>query len=89
MQVLIEAQGQEVERTAEDGTPADELVTSATVTFEPGEGITRIALRVRGRVPRIDAAGFQEAAEDAKEYCPVSKALAAVPEITLEAELTG
>ena len=74
---------------AEGGTPADELKTSATVTFQPGEGITRIALRVRGRVPGIDDAGFQEAAEDAKENCPVSKALAAVPEITLVAELAG
>jgi len=74
---------------AEGGTPADELKTSATVTFQPGEGITKIALRVRGRVPGIDDAGFQEAAEDAKENCPVSKALAAVPEITLVAELAG
>jgi osmotically inducible protein OsmC len=74
---------------AEGGTPADELKTSATVTFQPGEGITRIALRVRGRVPGIDAAGFKEAAEDAKENCPVSKALAAVPEITLDAGLAG
>ena len=74
---------------AEGGTPADELKTSATVTFQPGEGITKIALRVRGRVPGIDAAGFQEAAEDAKVNCPVSKALAAVPEITLVAELAG
>ena len=74
---------------AEGGTPADELKTSATVTFQPGEGITKIALRVRGRVPGIDADGFQKAAEDAKENCPVSKALAAVPEITLVAELAG
>ena len=69
------------------GTPADELKTSATVTFQPGEGITRIALTVRGRVPGIDAPTFQEQAEAAKENCPVSQALAAVPEITLEAEL--
>ena len=73
---------------AEGGTPADELKTSATVTFQPGEGITKIALRVRGRVPGIDAAGFQEAARDARENCPVSKALAGVPEISLEARLT-
>ena len=33
--------------------------------------------------------GFREAAQTAKENCPVSKALAAVPEITLEAELAG
>ena len=71
---------------AEAGTPADELKTSATVTFQPGEGITRIALTVRGRVPGIDEVSFREAAEAAKEGCPVSKALAAVPEITLAVE---
>ena len=72
---------------AEAGTPADELRTSATVTFQPGEGITKIALTVRGRVPGIDAPTFREQAEAAKQNCPVSQALAAVPEITLEAEL--
>jgi osmotically inducible protein OsmC len=39
-------------------------------------------------VPGIDAARFEEAAQGAKENCPVSKALASVPEITLEARLT-
>jgi osmotically inducible protein OsmC len=68
-------------------TPADELSTSATVTFQPGEGITRVALTVEGTVPGIDGVAFEEAAEAAKENCPVSKALAGVPEITLEARL--
>ena len=72
---------------AKAGTPPDELRTSATVTFQPGEGITRIALTVDGSVPGIDAAAFEEAAQGAKANCPVSKALAAVPEITLEARL--
>ncbi len=40
-------------------------------------------------MPGIDEAGFREAAEGAKANCPVSKALAAVPEITLEASLEG
>ena len=69
------------------GTPPDQLTTSATVTFQPGEGITKIALAVEGTVPGIDAAAFQEAAEGAKENCPVSKALAGVPDLTLEARL--
>jgi osmotically inducible protein OsmC len=69
------------------GTPADELDTSATVTFQPGEGITKIALTVEGSVPGIDDAAFQNAAKTAKENCPVSKALAGVPEITLDAKL--
>ena len=72
---------------AKAGTPPEELRTSATVTFQPGEGITRIALTVEGRVPGMDAAAFAEAAQGAKANCPVSKALAAVPEITLEARL--
>ena len=74
---------------ARGDTPADELRTSATVTFQPGEGITRIALTVEGRVPGIDDAAFQEAARTAKENCPVSKALAGVPEISLTARLAG
>jgi len=73
---------------AQAGTPADRLETSATLTFVPGTGITKSALTVRGSVPGISEAAFVEAAQDAKEGCPVSKALAAVPEITLEAALS-
>ncbi len=69
---------------AEAGTPASELKTSATVSFVPGTGITKIVLRVSGDVPGLDDAGFREAAETAKDNCPVSKALAAVPEIVLD-----
>jgi osmotically inducible protein OsmC len=74
---------------AKDGTPPDELKTSATVTFQPGEGITKVALAVVGRVPGVDEAAFVAAANGAKENCPVSKALAGVPEITLDARLEG
>ena len=74
---------------AKAGTPPDELQTSATVTFQPGEGITKIVLAVVGNVPGIDADGFAQAAETAKANCPVSKALAGVPEITLDARLAG
>jgi lipoyl-dependent peroxiredoxin len=73
---------------AQGGNAPDELDTSATVTFQPGQGITKIALTVNGRVPGLDQQQFEEAATTAKENCPVSKALAAVPEITLEARLT-
>jgi osmotically inducible protein OsmC len=73
---------------AQEGHAPEELKTSATVTFQPGEGITKIALTVVGRVPGIDAAAFDEAAQGAKANCPVSKALAGVPEITLDASLT-
>ena len=72
---------------AQAGHAAEQLETSATVTFQPGEGITKIALTVEGQVPAIDADAFRVAAEQAKENCPVSKALASVPEITLDARL--
>jgi lipoyl-dependent peroxiredoxin len=72
---------------AQGGNPPDSLETSATVTFVPGTGITKIALTVRGWVPGIDEDAFGVAAQDAVENCPVSKALAAVPEITVTASL--
>ena len=72
---------------AKDGHAPEELKTSATVTFQPGEGITKIALDVAGRVPGMDEDAFRQAAEQAKENCPVSQALAAVPEISLNARL--
>jgi lipoyl-dependent peroxiredoxin len=72
---------------AQAGTPPEKLDTSATVTFVPGTGVTKIALTVRGTVPGIDEAAFVEAADGAKENCPLSKALAAVPEITVDAAL--
>jgi osmotically inducible protein OsmC len=74
---------------AQDGTPPEKLETSATVTFQPGEGIVKGALTVRGTVPGLDAAAFDAAAESAKANCPVSKALAGIPEIALTAELAG
>ena len=72
---------------AQAGTPPEQLQTSAAVTFVPGTGITKIALTIRGTVPGIDEDGFRSAAENAKVNCPVSQALAAVPEITLDAQL--
>ena len=72
---------------AKGGTPPERLETSATVTFQPGEGITKGALTVRGTVPGIDADAFVEAAETAKQNCPVSKALAGIPETSLVASL--
>jgi lipoyl-dependent peroxiredoxin len=74
---------------AQAGNAPDELNTSATVTFQPGEGITRIKLTAEGRVPGLDESAFREAAEGAKANCPVSKALAGVPEITLDAKLAS
>ena len=72
---------------AQAGHPADALRTSATVTFQPGEGITKIALQVAGNVPGMSQDDFGQAAEAAKENCPVSKALTGVPEISVTARL--
>ncbi len=73
------------------GHPPARLDTSAVVTFGPKEGggfaISSVALTVRGDVPGIDAAGFEEAATGAKDGCPVSQALAGNVEITLDAAL--
>ncbi len=75
---------------ADGGTPATSVSTNATVTLRFVDGaptITSIALSTVGRVPGLDQAAFQAAAHGAKEGCPVSRALAGVPEITLEASL--
>ena len=74
---------------AQGGNAPERLDTRADVTFQPGPGITKVRLAVRGRVPGLDEGGFREAAEAAKAGCPVSQALAGVPEITLEARLEG
>ena len=72
---------------ARGGTPPETLVTSATLTFQPGEGIVKGALTVDGTVPGLDDDGFRAAAQGAKENCPVSKALSGIPEVTLAATL--
>ncbi|WP_432133875.1 MULTISPECIES: OsmC family protein [unclassified Streptomyces] len=71
---------------AKQGTPPSRLVTSADVTFQPGEGITGIHLTVEGTVPGMAEDAFLAVAEEAKTGCPVSQALKAVP-ISLTAKL--
>ena len=73
------------------GHNATSIKTSAKVhlgTGEAGPTITQIDLVVEGSVPGIDAAQFQEFAEGAKKGCVVSRALAGVSNITLQATLT-
>jgi osmotically inducible protein OsmC len=75
---------------AQAGHEPTKLETDAKVTLDNANGgfsITSIELTVRGEVEGLDEAGFKRAAEQAKENCPVSKALAAVPSITLDASL--
>lgn len=73
----------------EEGYEPKSIDTSADVTVEKqGEGfaITSITLKTEADVPDIDNNTFQNAAEAAKENCPVSKALAGT-DIGLEAQL--
>jgi osmotically inducible protein OsmC len=75
---------------AQSGTPPESVRTEATVTLRRVDNaptITKIDLVTVGRVPGIDAATFILKAEEAKAGCPVSRALAGVPEITLAASL--
>jgi lipoyl-dependent peroxiredoxin len=72
------------------GNPPESVHTDATVTLRPVDGtptITKIELVTVGKVPGIDEATFIELANGAKAGCPVSRALAGVPEITLKAPL--
>jgi osmotically inducible protein OsmC len=73
------------------GHAPESVETTADVHLNPAQGggfeINRIDLHTRARVPGIDAAEFDRIAGDTKHGCPVSKALAAVGEITLDAEL--
>ena len=71
---------------AQAGHTAERLETSATVTFQPGEGIKGSALTVRGAVPGVSADEFQRFADAARSGCPVSQALAGI-EISLDARL--
>ena len=75
---------------AEAGGTPQSLEITADVSLGPdpagGFHLTGIHLKVSGEVEGIDQATFQQAAEQAKSGCPISKALTGV-EITLEAEL--
>ena len=69
------------------GYVPDEIHTTATVHLGAGPTINKIELDCRARVPGIADAEFQEVAAEAKSGCPVSKALASVDEVTLDAKL--
>jgi osmotically inducible protein OsmC len=71
------------------GTPPDQLDVSVDITFVPGQGITTSAIEVTGVVPGVSQEAFVEAAEDAKDNCPVSSALKGNVELTVKAKLGG
>jgi osmotically inducible protein OsmC len=77
---------------AGDGHTAESVKTTAKVHLRMVDGaptIAQIDLVTEGRVPGIDQAQFSDYAEQAKAGCPVSRALAGVGEITLDATLAG
>lgn len=77
-------------KLTEAGHPPETLDTRAEVdlSMEGGPTLSAIRLKTKAKIPGIDEAKFRAIADDAKQNCPVSKALSAVP-ITLEAELVG
>jgi osmotically inducible protein OsmC len=75
---------------AEAGTPALRLESQATATFDQvGDGfrMTTMRLQIRGQVDGLDEDGFREAAEQAKDNCPVSQALSEDVEVTVDASI--
>jgi osmotically inducible protein OsmC len=77
---------------AQHGHPAESVRTVAKVHLrqsDAGPAIQRIDLETEGRVPGIDQAHFADHAEEAKQGCPVSRALAGVEEITVTATLAA
>lgn len=75
-----------------DGHVPDSVRTHAELELrspDTGPPIRKITLRTEGRVPGIDADTFREYAERAKSECPVSVALAAVPEMEVEATFSS
>lgn len=74
----------------EAGHAPDDLRTTARATLRQADGkptITKVDLETEGKVEGMDAAGFEKAAEQAKQDCVVSRALAGVGEMTVTARL--
>jgi osmotically inducible protein OsmC len=77
-------------RLGKNGTPPSDLNVRAEVTFDQVDGgwkVTTSTLKVKAVVPGIDDATFQRIAEDARDNCPISKALAGNVELAVEAQL--
>jgi len=77
---------------SEDGHAPTRLDSSATATFDKtdaGFRMTKIQLQIEGEVEGIDETAFREAAEGAKDNCPVSKALEGNVEISVDAKLSS
>ena len=72
----------------EGGTPPERLEITAVCTFDVDDvKVSSVYLDIRGRVPDLDAEGFQNAVKQANEGCPVSNALRGNVDIQLNASL--
>ena len=74
---------------SEAGNEPESLDASATVAFVAGEGVKSSRITVRGRVPGVDQAAFEEAAASAGRNCPISGAITGNVEIDVDATLDG
>lgn len=77
-------------KLSREGFTVNNVHTTANVHLEKGESgfsISRIELQNEGSVSGIDEAAYKQAAEETKKTCIISRALASVPEISVEAKL--
>ena len=77
---------------ARAGTPPQKLEVGSAVTFDKldaGWRVVSSALKVQGTVPGMDAAAFRQAAEEAKDGCPISQALKGNVQLSVEATLAS
>jgi osmotically inducible protein OsmC len=72
-----------------EGKPPTSIDTEATVHLGEGPTVTKIELQTVAVVPGVDQALFDEKVAFSKANCPISKALAAVPEIVVNAKLSN
>jgi osmotically inducible protein OsmC len=70
-----------------EGKPPTSINTTATVTLGEGPTVTKIELNTEAVVPGADEALFNDKVAFSKANCPISKALAAIPEIVINAKL--
>lgn len=70
------------------GHPPTSIETTATVHLGAGPAITKIELETKAVVPGVSADVFAEKVKFSKENCPISKALAGIPEIVIDAKLS-
>jgi len=76
----------------QDGHVPESVSTRANIQLRNVDGaptLTRVDLETEGRVPGIDQGEFRQYADQAKQGCPVSRALAGIPEIALSATLVS